>query len=347
MTTPDITPPVVTQLQAVPTDISATISWLTNEPATSQVEWSTTPPPALPAIIGVQWEPTLVKAALGSDGWPITWADDGDLYTAYGNGQGFDSLGPRLSLGFAKVQGFPPNLVGVNIRSASGERDMKSYGMLMVDGILYMWAINTNAGSSVLAWSLDHAVNWTWAPWIFSEFGIPCFLNFGQNYQGARDNFIYTFSPDIPSAFNETNTAILMRALRGLITDRTAYEFFAGRDVVGNPIWSRDVLQRLPVLIFPGGVNRMDVSYIAPFGRYVMTMRSVARAGGQNQFSLWEAPEPWGPWTQFFLVGGRAWDVDPGESSHIPTKWVGADGSFYLVFSGTDAFMVRRGVFLR
>ncbi|OHB76193.1 MAG: hypothetical protein A2Z25_22655, partial [Planctomycetes bacterium RBG_16_55_9] len=44
---------------------------------------------------------TIVHQADGSDNWPITWADDGEQYTAYGDGWGFDPRVPnKLSLGF-------------------------------------------------------------------------------------------------------------------------------------------------------------------------------------------------------------------------------------------------------
>ena len=39
----------------------------------------------------------------GGDNWPITWADDGDLYTVYGDGNGFEPvISEKLSLGFAR-----------------------------------------------------------------------------------------------------------------------------------------------------------------------------------------------------------------------------------------------------
>ncbi|UCE48209.1 MAG: serine hydrolase, partial [Phycisphaerales bacterium] len=59
---------------------------------------------------------TIVHQASGSDNWPITWADDGEQYTAYGDGWGFDPKVPtKLSLGFCRVSGGPPG-DGVNIR---------------------------------------------------------------------------------------------------------------------------------------------------------------------------------------------------------------------------------------
>ena len=68
--------------------------------------------------------------------------------------------------------------------------------------------------------------------------------------------------------------------------------------------------------------------------------------GGDARFSggfgIFDAPEPWGPWTTVFYT--EAWDVGPGESSSLPTKWMSADGqTVYLVFSGDDNFSVRKG----
>lgn len=93
----------------------------------------------------------------------------------------------------------------------------------------------------------------------------------------------------------------------------------------------------------------MDVTYNGPIGRYLMTMRSRAKNGGRNQFSIYDAPEPWGPWTTVYYTenwegsvlskSSKGW----GESQHIPSKWISADGkTFYLVFSGDDSLSVRQ-----
>jgi len=42
----------------------------------------------------------------GSDNWPITWADDGHQYTAYGDGYGFEPYTElKLGMGFARIEG--------------------------------------------------------------------------------------------------------------------------------------------------------------------------------------------------------------------------------------------------
>jgi len=254
----------------------------------------------------------------------------------------------KLSVGFCKVSGGPPG-TGVNIRSATGElkgdgrSGKKASGMLMVNGTLYMLVRNAdnNGRQSQLAWSPDHGVTWTWSTWKFAELGYPCFLNFGRNYNGARDGYVYMYSPDTPSAYDETDTVVLARVPIESIADRSGYEFFAGFDTEGNPVWSGDISQRMPAFTFAGGCNRIDVTYNAPLGRYLLVMRSRAQAGGIDQFSIYDAPEPWGPWTTVFYT--ENWDVDPGESSHIPAKWISTDGkTCHLVFAGDDSFAVRK-----
>src|SRR5262249_32601572 len=75
------------------------------------------PYPTSPILKGVTWASanTIVRQARDSDNWPLTWADDDELYTAYGEGRGFDPKAPqKLSLGVARVRGSPPDFTGVN-----------------------------------------------------------------------------------------------------------------------------------------------------------------------------------------------------------------------------------------
>src|SRR5439155_17838643 len=83
------------------------------------------PYPPSPVITGVTWAPkdTIVRRAKGSDNWPLTWADDGHLYTAYGDGNGFEPfLKEKLSLGLARVEGGPADVRGGNLRSPTVEQ---------------------------------------------------------------------------------------------------------------------------------------------------------------------------------------------------------------------------------
>lgn len=315
------------------------------------------PYPPSPAIAGIRWaEPaTIVRRARDSDNWPLTWADDGHLYTAYGDGRGFEPFVPgKLSLGFARVEGGPADFRGVNIRSATGERTgdgpagEKASGMLMVDGVLYLWA--RNASIARLGWSRDHARTWQWADWKFTtSFGCPTFLNFGKDYAGARDDFVYVYSPDGASAYKAADRMVLARVPRDRIPRRDAYQFFRGADAAGRPLWTDRIEDRGAVFTHPGRCYRGGITYNAGLKRYLWcqvlppargTKDDPRLAGG---FGIYDAPEPWGPWTTVFFTGH--WDVGPGETASLPTKWMSPDGrTVWLVFSGEDAFSIRRAV---
>lgn len=308
------------------------------------------PYPPSPIIKAIAWEPqaVIIRRARGSDNWPLTWADDDNLYAAYGDGYGFDPKVPeKLSLGLAKISGLPPDFHGVNLRSPTveqkgdGKAGRKASGLLMVDGVLYMWA--RNAGNSQLAWSSDRGMTWTWSDWKFTvSFGCPTFLNFGKNYEGARDGYIYVYSHDNDSAYEAADRMVLARVPKERITRRDAYEFFQGMGADGNPLWAKDIAQRKAVFRHPGKCRRSAISYHAALKRYLWCQ---TLPGGDTRFEggfgIYDAPEPWGPWTTAYFT--EHWDVGPGETNSFPTKWMSDDGkTLYLVFSGNDSFSVRK-----
>ncbi|MEW6303575.1 MAG: serine hydrolase, partial [Verrucomicrobiota bacterium] len=118
-----------------------------NGPVVAQTAGAPYPPS--PVITGIGWAPkeSIIRRAKGGDNWPITWGDDDVLYTAYGDGKGFEPFVPRkLSMGLAKVLGMPADFKGINIDAPSlefegdGKSGRKASGILMVDGVLYLLA---------------------------------------------------------------------------------------------------------------------------------------------------------------------------------------------------------------
>ena len=297
----------------------------------------------------IAWDPanSIIRKAKGSDNWPITWADDDHLYTAYGDGNGFEPFRKeKLSVGLVRIEGTPENIKGINIPSPTldakgdGARGLKASGLLCVNNVLHLWVRNVT--NSQLAWSSDHGHSWTLADWKFTNsFGCPTFLNFGRNYSGARDRFVYIYSHDSDSAYERADCFVLARVPQDRIRDRNAYEFFVRLSTDGQPQWSPDVAARGALLTNPGMCYRSSLSFHPGLKRYLWCQTGAGEdtrfAGG---FAIYDAPEPWGPWTIAYQTSH--WDVGPGESMHLPAKWFDGD-ELWLLFSGDDCFSLRSG----
>jgi hypothetical protein len=305
----------------------------------------------------IRWAPVnaIRRAAKGSDNWPLTWADDGALYGAYGDGNGFAPFTKeKLSLGLARIDGSADDFRGTNLRAPSLERfgdgvkGRKASGLLCVKGVPYLWA--RNATNAQLAWSTNHGRTWTWADWKFSEsFGCPAFVNFGRDYEGNRDGFVYVVSPDADDAYSAVDRFVIARVPVNRIRERSAYEFFKGCGPSGAK-WSSGVRERQPALGRPGACYRPSVTFDAPLNRFLLVhakpnARSRDAAGRidvrfHGGLAIYEAPSPWGPWAVAFETD--EWDAGPGDAASFPSKWMSADGrTLHLVFSGDDSFSVR------
>ncbi|HLK67604.1 MAG TPA: serine hydrolase [Bryobacteraceae bacterium] len=300
------------------------------------------PYPPSPVIRSAVFAGEIRRSAIDSDNWPLTWGDDDAQYTSYGDGFGFEPfVEKKLGMGFARITGGPRDYRGVNLRSdaereGNGVKSPKASGILMVDGVLYLWV--RNVGNSQLLWSRDRGKTWQWGFKMEDGFGSPAFLNFGRNYQGARDRYVYAYSQDGPSAYERDNGVALARAPKNRIRDRSAWEFYEQLDIEGNPVWTRDASHRRPVFAYPANCQRVDVVYDSGIRRYLMAL-GYDHTGG---WGLFDATEPWGPWT---TVLHRQWDVLDTHGYRLPAKWISADGLILtLVFSGikpNDAFCTR------
>jgi len=317
------------------------------------------PYPSSTVIRKIVWAPvdTITRKAAGSDNWPITWDDDDAIYTTWGDGWGFEPKVPnKLSMGFARIVGAPGNFTGMNIRSQAeqlggGRSGRKGWGIISVDGVLYllMGHADQQGGQAQLAWSHDHAQTWTFANWKFLQFGLMGFVNYGKDYKGARDNYVYSYSHDGPLADTPADHFILMRVPKNRITKQGSWEFFERMDEVGRAIWTSDIKRRGAVFYHSDCCLRSAMTYNAPLRRYLWWQQIPAPKGSTDRgdtrfeggFAVYDAQEPWGPWSTAFYT--EHWDVGPGEHGDFPAKWMSEDGrELYLVFSGNDCFSVRK-----
>jgi hypothetical protein len=309
-------------------------------------------------IASIEWAPadTILRAARDGDNWPVTWADDDALYTTWGDGTGFlPKVERKLSCGFARITGGPSDFRGANIRSeaeqlGSGRLGKKGWGILSVGGTLYLWLghADKNGAAAQLAWSRDRARTWTFADWQFAEFGLMGFVNFGRDYAGARDDFVYCYSHDGSRADTPSDRFVLLRVPRDRLTERETWEFFVGDDAEGEPVWTGDIRRRGAIFTNPDGCLRSAMTYNSGLKRYLwwqqvpQPMEHPDRGDTRFEggFAVYDAPEPWGPWTTAYFT--PRWDVGPGEHADFPSRWMSEDGrTMSLVFSGEDSFSVR------
>jgi hypothetical protein len=307
------------------------------------------------------------RRAPGSDNWPITWADDGHQYTSWGDGGGFggDHSDGRVSLGFARVEGDAASFTGYNIWGGKNAEnaatfDGKSYGIISIDGVLYVWRSPgsgpTGYTQATVYESTDHGASWTAASWSLLQSDAlmnPTFLQFGRDYAGARDSYVYMYANELkdPSDLmvQLPGEIALFRVPKTAVMDRTQYEFFSGMDNAAAPTWVADLAQRRPVFEnLAGGVGwNSSASYNAGLGRYLLITEHTATSAGN--IGIFDAAEPWGPWTTILYESG--FGVPSIEAStffwNFSNKWSSASGqNVVLVFTGigrNDSWNTVRG----
>jgi hypothetical protein len=141
---------------------------------------------------------------------------------------------------------------------------------------------------------------------------------------------------------------VLARVPKERIRSRDAFEFFQRLDAEGRPVWTKEIAQRGAVFSNPGRCLRSQITYNAALRRYLWWQQVPNVASGDKAdtrfhggFGIYDAAEPWGPWTTSYCT--ERWAVGPGETGSFPTKWMSADGkTLYLVFSGDDCFSIRK-----
>ena len=338
------------------------------------------PYPDSPVIKQIEFNwPSHIRLASGSDNWPVTWADDNNQYIVWGDGGGFggtNTIG-RSSIGVARIEGNWHDPKPVNVWGGYNTENKhnitgKSYGIVCIDSVLYMWVgmfeTKVDPFKEVrIAFSKDHGRHWNFAEWSLKRTDhvmMPSFCNYGKNYDQAKDEFVYSYlirfqSYEGPDDYEDKvdwlncqkpGLVDLARVHKDSLLIREAYSFFAGMDN-NTPIWTKDIKVRAPVFENPDGVGWcMNVIYNSGIKRYLLTTEHTETHRGN--IGIFDAPEPWGPWTT--VLYERGW----GEG-HIPVntffwnfsnKWTSDDGkTFSLIFTGrkeNDSFNLIRGKFI-
>jgi hypothetical protein len=309
------------------------------------------------------------------DLWPSCWSGDA-LIAAWGDGFGFSEAGAyaRPSIGVARILGDPsePDAMsgetlvhdddaqGIFKIWTAGSYYQKPTGMLCLPGKTFLAVQDLNsatyddAPAATIAVSTDSGQTWTEnlaAPMFDNhEFTTVMFLDYGQDASWAVDSYVYVYGLDYNWRWSTTTTTpqglyLARVANADALLDRTSWEYFAGSDVDGDPTWTSDFSQRLPVLVdctrryataaFAGYsvIAQGSVVYDAPRKRYLYTSWT------EYTYEFYEAPSPWGPWRKFLYkdFGPYPWTEaqNGGYATTVPSKSIDEAGASMWVQSNT------------
>lgn len=348
------------------------------------------PPSPIIRDVVLDWS-THQRHAQGSDNFQLTWADDDHQYGAWGDGGGFGGSNSegRVRLGFARIEGGPNDYRGFNVWGGKDHENParfggKSWGTICLDGVLYSWIVldapepglpRNHYSRIMLARSTDHAATWEKADWhwtIADDLIVPTFLVFGKDNAGARDDFVYAYflRPQSKEVTQESHGlevhapgAVYLARVRKdqIFAGRDGYEWFAGlKDE--RPNWGTLDAKR-PVFESPHGTGWcLSACHVPGLDRYLLATEHTRSHSGA--MSLFDAPEPWGPWTTVKFWTPSHPFGETREGSDLPwrdntffiafaPKWFSEDGkSFTLTFTGggrgkdNDSFNTVRGRFV-
>lgn len=311
------------------------------------------------------------------DMWPITWADDDNLYAGAGDNCNSPMNIWRIVDNPEPYHAWAVYLECINnlpvdpkkycqVPQVHKERGVKPAGIIFIDGTLYLAAELHNYGddpsfnrqhniSSWIITSTDYGKTWnleaTKQEFFTGRLASPHFLQFGKNYEGARDEYVYAYFPtaeDGNSYWCNGDALLLGRVKKEAILVRNEWEFYVGIDLEGNQLWNKDDTMAVAVFEFPLMTGEDHVFYNKGLKKYILGNFSFLDENGiprpyhqswpdtviRSQLTIFEAPEPWGPWSLFYQNDnwGTYGDYQPA----FPAKWMSEDGkTMWMVSSGS------------
>ena len=158
----------------------------------------------------------------------------------------------------------------------------------------------------------------------------------------------FPYDEEDGQSYWENNDALLLgRVPKEQLLEREAWEFFCSEDP-GEPAWDKDERKAKPVFRYRKMTGSDHVAYNAGLGRYILGNysfvdeelhpRPIHQMGYPeshiSQLTLYEAPEPWGPWKLFYRDDD--WGTYGDYQPNFPTQWMTEDGRImYLISSGS------------
>lgn len=295
-------------------------------------------------------------AEIKGDSFPMTWADDGEIYTSAGDpvwGESFSGLDVE------KFSGSPFDYKITKINPMIdylgwGGDGPKPTGMICRDGILFLAFQNLrrarpapyslfsqHASDAHIVYSSNKGAFWmpafetiTAPMFPGHKFGGPAFINFGKNHAGAQDEFVYAVSSD---QWDNGSNLRLGRVPADSIIRREAWQWVCAFTPSGDPAWTYDLEDAIPVLSLHRWISQPEMVYLTGIERYLFFTwrlhKDFSPEDGTDLLVL-DAPQPWGPFSLVhFEELWEGQDENP-YCPRLPLKWLEPDGATgWLQFS--------------
>lgn len=317
--------------------------------------------PQSAVIQGLEWIGDRVShpaEEIKGDSFPITWAEDDEMYTSAG-----DPLWGETENGLdvEKFSGGPTDYKITKVNPMNdylgwGGDGPKPTGMICVDGVLYLFFQNLlkskkppfgflsqHGSDSQIVYSFNKG-QW-WVPTLANikspmfpghKFGGPAFVNFGRNNAHARDSHVYAVSGD---QWDNGSNCRLGRVPADSIMRREAWEWVCAFGPSGEPAWSPDLEESIPILSVHRWIGTPDMVYVAGIRRYLFLTWRLHKDFSPHEGTdllVLDAPEPWGPFTLVHFeeyFEGKAFNP---YCPKIPLKWMNPEGtSGWMLYSGS------------
>jgi hypothetical protein len=197
-------------------------------------------------------------------------------------------------------------------------------------------------------WSTDYGRTWTQTPCtpanpLFGESGLkgepvkigsPHFVDFGREMEHSPDGKAYLVAHGASDGANRRfafdswitgDEIYLLRVTPAIanMNDASKYEFYAGADTSGAPVWSGDFAKIKPMLAYRDHLGCVTETYDAPLKKYLLCVTDGGDTMHRYTTYILESGAVAGPWKLVTCMkdfGQQAYFVN------FPSKFISADG---------------------
>ena len=179
------------------------------------------------------------------------------------------------------------------------------------------------------------------------KIGSPHFVDFGRNMQYSPDGKAYLIAHGADTSdskwrfWNDSwitgDQIYLIRVTPGIenMNDPSKYEFYAGIDKSGIPVWTNDFSKIKPLLEWNNNMGCVTMTYNHSLKKYLMCVTDGGNTCARMNTYLLESDKITGSWklvTYLKNFGEQAYFVN------IPSKFISNDGkTAWLLYSGNFA----------